>query len=133
MYCFCLEQKHAELNHLLCTKETLDDKDFVRLRELAKDSQVDINYKSKEEGHSGRTPLMLLCSKETKKQWNASSSGSSAAELIASTSNDESTAADQGSNNSHNSRLFMCVEILCVLLCSKENRALKAQSSARAL
>ena len=50
------------MEHLLCTKTDLDDRDFSRLEELTQDPQVDINYKSEE--HFGRTPLMLLCSEE---------------------------------------------------------------------
>lgn len=48
----------------MCKKENLQEKDFKRLKELAKDSQVDLNLRSEEEGHYGRIPLMLLISSE---------------------------------------------------------------------
>ena len=50
----------------MCKKENLQQKDFKCLEELAKDSQVDLNFRSEEEGHYGRTPLMLLiCPEDT--------------------------------------------------------------------
>jgi hypothetical protein len=44
----------------------LSDSDFDRFKELVEDPQIDLNKKSEE--LDGRTPLMLLCSRQTNKE-----------------------------------------------------------------